>query len=65
MKLSFYFISSILVVIVMLNIILNAIDYVMFDKVIGLNPIECLPLLLVAGLMLDFTLGKVMEILNA
>ena len=63
MKLSIYMIGSILLIIIMVNFVLMGVDYVLIGH--GLNPLSCVPAVVLCGMLLHYTLDKVKEALDA
>ena len=63
MKLSIYMIGSILLIIIMVNFVLMSVDYMLIGH--GLNPLACVPAVVLCNMLLHYTLGQVKEALNA
>lgn len=63
MKLSIHMIGSILLIIIMVNFVLMGVDYALIGY--GLNPLVCVPAVVLCGMLLHFTLGQVNGALNA
>ena len=56
-------IGSILLIIIMVHFILMGIDYALIGH--GLNPLACVPAVVLCGMLLHYTLGQVKEALDA
>ena len=63
MKLSLHMIGSILLIIIMVNLVLRGVDYVLIGH--GLNPLVCVPAVVLCGMLLHYTLDQVQKALDA
>ena len=64
MKLSFYIISAIIMVIAIMNFTLMGVNYLMLGIGNGLHPIAAIPAVLLCLFALDYYLTKAKEVLN-